>query len=93
MKVSWPVLHSVTLKEDEKVVPFTGITTERFRPDRVLMGAFGKLDDVMVIGWDHEGGLYFSCSNPDGPEALWLLRVVEKELLAISDEASEGWGG
>ena len=92
MKVSYPVLHSVTLKEDEKVVPFTGVTTERISPDRILMSALNILEDVIVVGWRKDGHLHTASSNPNGPEFLWLLRMAEAEFLEAHALASEEAG-
>ena len=90
MKVSYPVLHSVTLKEDEKIVSFTGLTTEKINPDRLLMGAMNILEDVVVAGWRKDGTLHVVASSPDGPDILWLMRMAEAELLdAHALEAEE----
>lgn len=48
--------------------------------DAVLKAALGKLQNAAVIGWDHEGSLYFA-STDGGPDTLWLLEQARKELL------------
>jgi hypothetical protein len=50
--------------------------------NRVLRAAIGKLQNVVVIGWEDEtGDLYFASS--DGPmDTLWLIEQAKKELLS-----------
>ena len=70
---------------DDKIIPFTGLTSQDIPADRVLKEA-GKagLSEAVVIGWDEEGGLYFAGSRASGPSVLGLLEVAKKALL--SDE-------
>lgn len=65
---------------------FTGITPNKFDPDVILESAKGKLKSVVVIGWDHEDQSHFSCSDPDGPNILWLLELTKRDLLGVCDE-------
>ena len=55
-------------------------------PDRVLQGAVGKLQSVVVIGYGVDGEEYYASSIADGPNALWLLRRMEHNLLTIVDK-------
>lgn len=64
-----------------KVIPFTGITRLDLPADRILEGAAGKLEGV-VIGYDHEGEMYAASSYADGGTVLWLLEKCKRSLLA-----------
>lgn len=64
-----------------KVFDFTGITKLDISPDRVLQQAVGKLQGVIVIGFDHNGEFYGESSYADGGNAIWLLEVCKKRIL------------
>lgn len=72
--------------EPENVVsgPFVG--TVATSPDNVLRAAIGEMKSVIVIGHTKSGHEYFAASDPDGPEALWLLRRAESALLAFDEQ-------
>jgi hypothetical protein len=40
-----------------------------------------ELQDVIVIGWDKNGDIYFASSKADGGEVLWLIEKAKKRLL------------
>lgn len=50
-------------------------------PDKVLNGALGKLESVVIMGWDKDGELYFASSKADGGDILWLMEKAKKLLL------------
>ena len=64
-----------------KVIEFGGITTLDLSPDRVLEQAKGRLEGVVIVGFDLEGGEYFVSSYADGGTVLWLLERLKRELL------------
>lgn len=64
-----------------EIFSFTGITRLDIDPDRVLEQAIGKLQGVLVIGFDHEGEFYAVSSYADGGNAIWLLEVCKKHIL------------
>lgn len=64
-----------------KVIPFNGITRLDLPPDRILEAAAGRLEGVVVIGFDHEGELYAASSYADGGTVLWLLEQCKRNLL------------
>jgi hypothetical protein len=64
-----------------KILEFTGITRLDLDPDRILEGAKGKLQGVIVIGFDQEGEFYGATSYADGGDALWLLELCKLRLL------------
>jgi hypothetical protein len=73
----------VTLGE---VLKFNGVTRLDLNPDGVLEEAVGKLESAIVIGFDKDGGEYFSSSLADGAEVVWLLERLKMKLLAMPDE-------
>lgn len=64
-----------------QVFDFTGITKLDLDPDRILEGAKGKLQGVVVLGFDQDGKFYGATSYADGGNCLWLLEVCKKRLL------------
>lgn len=67
-----------------QILDFTGITTLDLDPDRVLAQATGKLQGVVVLGFDKDGDFHFASSYADGGDVLWLLEVAKKKLLEIA---------
>jgi hypothetical protein len=55
-------------------------------PDKVLTGAVGKLSEVVIVGYESDGSLYFASTRANGPDVLWLLKQAEQRLLAIERE-------
>lgn len=52
--------------------------------ERVVNSAVeAKLKDVVVIGFDGEGALYFASSYADGGDVLWMMELAKKALLEI----------
>jgi len=69
-----------------KIISLPVITKLDTDPDRVLQGAIGNVEGVVIAGYDKEGGYYFASSYADGAEVLWLLEKMKKELLSVGDE-------
>lgn len=69
-----------------KVIPFTGITKLDMAPDHILEAAKGKLEGVIIVGFDLDGEEYFASSYADGGTANWLLDRCKTKLLNISDK-------
>ena len=69
------------------IIPFNGITRLDLDPDRVLENTKGKLDGVILIGYDKQGEEYFASSYADGGDVLWLLERMKLRLLNV--ESSE----
>ena len=72
------------------VVDFPGITNLDISPDRVLNRALGKLDGVVVLGYDKDGQEYFKTSYADGGDMLWLLERAKLALMKTADELEAG---
>jgi hypothetical protein len=68
---------------------FPGVTPNRYDPKITLEAAArADLQDVIVIGWDGEGELFFSASNGDGPECLWLIEKAKAALLCAGESGN-----
>ncbi|MEY4720052.1 MAG: Paracoccus phage vB PmaS-R3 [Pseudomonadota bacterium] len=68
------------------VVRFTGITKLDLPADHVIESALGKLEGVVILGYDKDGQEYFASSYADGGDMLWLLERAKKALLEMGDE-------
>jgi len=68
------------------VVRFTGITKLDMPADHVIESALGKLEGVVILGYDKDGQEYFASSYADGGDMLWLLERAKKALLEMADE-------
>lgn len=69
-----------------EVIFLGGITSLDIPADRVLEQALGKLDKVVLTGFDKAGDYYFASSCADGGDVLWLLRKCEQKLLEFTGE-------
>lgn len=67
------------------VIPLGNITKLDLPVDRVLEAAKGRMDGVVLLGYDDEGDLYFASSYADGGEVLWLLEKCKQRLLDIGE--------
>ena len=72
----------------KKIIPFTGITKLDIQPDEVLKAAMGKLEGLVILGYDKEENEYFASTYADGGDVLWLLERCKKMLLEFSSEIS-----
>lgn len=64
------------------ILEFDGVTTLDIPPSRILAKAAGAgLTDVVVIGWNADGKLYFASSGADAAEVNWLLDNAKHELI------------
>lgn len=68
-----------------EVVEFTGAFHGRVEPDVVLEAAKGKLEDVIVIGWDKDGTFYMASSTGELRDMLFLSRLLDRELMEELD--------
>lgn len=70
-------------KKTNNVIELDMITRLNLDPERVLNKARDKLDDVVILGYDKDGEFYFASSISSGPEVLWLLESLKKQLLEV----------
>jgi hypothetical protein len=74
----------------DNVINFPGLTTLKIDPDKVIEAARGKLETVVIVGYDKDGFEYFASSDPNGPEILWLLERAKTGLInAVSATEEE----
>lgn len=53
--------------------------------ERILEAALeSTLQQVIVIGFDADKGLYFASSTADGGDVLWWLEMAKRKLLMLS---------
>ena len=90
MKVSYPKLHSARPKGNQNVERLPVVTSLDLHPDTVVLGAIGQLDEVFIIGYDHEGDLYCASNRADGADLLWLLEQAKKQLLRAASDLEQG---
>jgi hypothetical protein len=69
-----------------EVVHIGCVTRLDLQPDQILESAVGKVSDVVVIGFDNDGDLYFASSKADGGDALWLLELAKRKLFEAAEE-------
>jgi hypothetical protein len=67
------------------VIQFRGITKLDLDPDVVLENNKGKLEGLVIIGYDKEGEEYFASTYADGGAVLWLIERCKKMLLEMPD--------
>lgn len=63
-----------------KVIKFNGLTCLDIEPDLVLEGARGKLENVLVIGYEGDE-LYVAFSSGEIGKNLLLMELAKKLLL------------
>ncbi len=71
-------------KKPAKVLMMSTLTRLNVPPDRVLRSAVGKLESVLVLGFDKEGEFYAAASHADGGDALWLMELCKRKLLEMT---------
>lgn len=88
MQVGKNTPNAVEVSAMSNVIPFGGITKLDLDPERVIVAATGKLDGVVILGYDKDGEEYFSSSYADGGTVLWLMERLKTKLLKAgsSDE-------
>jgi|DEB3_MinimDraft_2_1074329.scaffolds.fasta_scaffold10200_2 hypothetical protein len=67
--------------ENENVVPFRGVTVLDIDADQVLHAAMGRLDAVVIAGYEKDGETYFASSFGSNADTAWLLEKFKAMLL------------
>lgn len=73
----------------DNVIPLGNITRLDLPPDRVLEGAIGKLDSVIIMGYTEDGEEVFASSIADGGTILWIIERYRKALLEVPEKLEE----
>lgn len=70
-----------------EVVKFNGITRLNTDPNLVLESALSRgLTEVTIIGYDEDGEEFFSSSQADGGDVLWMIKRAKIKLLRVADD-------
>ena len=72
---------ALTQPLDKNLHPFPGVTVLDHDPDVLLRLAAGKLDEVVIMGYDKQGNFFFSSNKADGGAVLWLIEVAKQALM------------
>lgn len=72
-------------EDPENVVRLGAATKLPLPANRILKGAYNKMDVVAVIGWDKEGHFYFASSESNGAEILMMLELAKRRLMDVID--------
>ena len=65
---------------------FPGVSPNSYDPNVMLAAAMrGSLTEVVIVGWDADGDLFFSSSVADGADCLWLLEKAKLALLKVGE--------
>jgi hypothetical protein len=57
--------------------------------DSVLRDTIGKLDEVIIVGYDKNGNEFYASNVADGTNALWHLQRATYNLLGVVDNIDE----
>jgi hypothetical protein len=71
---------------DHNILKFRGLTLNKTPPDQVLEQTIGKLDTVVILGYDKDGEHYFASSDSDGGTVIWLMEKLKLQLLNVTAE-------
>lgn len=69
-----------------KVIPLHCVTSLDLPVERVLEAAKEQLEGVVLLGYTHDGEMYFASTYADGGEVLWLLEKCKLALLNVGVE-------
>lgn len=67
----------------DNILFFNGSTSIPLNPDRVLEAAKGKLERVVVVGFNDGDGVYVASSHNNVAEAAMLLELAKDQLLSL----------
>lgn len=68
-----------------RIIPLGCVTRLDIPVDRVLDQAKNQMRDVVLMGWDKDGGLYFASTFADGGEVLWLMEKCKEALMRAGE--------
>lgn len=63
-----------------EVIDFPGWTKIPIEPDKVLQGAIGKFEQVLVLGIDKDDNVIACSSTPDAKEWLFVCGQFQHKL-------------
>ncbi len=65
------------------IIPLNNITRLDIPADRVLEGAVGRLDGVVIMGRQPDGEEYFASSIADGGTVIWMMEKLKLKLMGV----------
>jgi len=68
-----------------KIIPLNNITKLDLPVDRILEGAKGELEGVIIMGYTKDGDEYFASSYADSGTVNWLIDRFKVKLLAVPE--------
>jgi len=66
-----------------KIIPLGNVTRLDIPADRILEGAIGQLDGVVILGRQPDGEYYFASSIADGGTVLWMMEKLKLKLMDV----------
>ena len=69
-----------------KIIDLPMETTLDIPPDKVLMGALGRLESVVICGFGKDGEFFSSSSLAYRPDILYILERCKRNLMMYDDE-------
>ena len=64
-----------------KIIELGGITRLDLPADRILEAAKGRMEGVVLIGFDTDGSVYAASSYADGGTVMWLLEACKTKMM------------
>jgi hypothetical protein len=68
-----------------KKVVFLNNTTRLNLPAQRVIDGLPEMEDVVIMGYESTGEIYFASSVADGGSVLWLMEKCKKMLLAVGE--------
>lgn len=75
---------AVVKQHKAPVIEMGNVTRLNLPPDRILEAAKGKLESVVLIGYDKDGDIYTASSLADGGTVLWLMEKLKLRLMGLA---------
>lgn len=71
----------------DNIALFPGVSPNDYDANLMLEAATrADLENVVILGWDKDGEMFFSSSMGDGPECLWLIEKAKAALLRVGED-------
>lgn len=65
---------------------FPMVTDKDMHPDAILQVALGKMQDVVIVGFDKDGNDWFSSNKSDAATVLYHLERARHRLMRMIDQ-------
>ena len=64
-----------------KIIQLGGVTKLDLPVDRILEAAKGRMEGIVLIGFDKDGKVYAASSYADGGTVMWLLEACKTKMM------------